>query len=331
MKANILSLDGGGVRGIIPAAILSYIESEIIRLTNDPQARLVDHLHFVAGTSTGSIIGAMINTNDKKQLSHIVKLYSDLSSKVFKRSFKDKLFSLWGLIGPLYDSKHIEKELVKIFGDIKMKDLSIPCAFTGYDMCTRKPTIYTNSDDKSKYNDYKVRDIVRGSTSIPEFFKPAHFIVNGESNTVIDGGVFANNPAMIAYIEAGKTKSILKKFKKLSPKNTLLLSFGTGQAKLVNYKYNNVKKWGMTKWLIPILNILLQAINEVTNYEMTLIYESNKSNQNFIRINPPIILGNSSATDASKENLNHLLLDAQHYINNNKEYLTNIAKQIIKQ
>lgn len=336
---KILTVDGGGVRGIIPALVLEYIENEIIRLTKDPEARLSDHLDFVAGTSTGSIITSLINVKrsdgrPKYKLGDVASAYMALADNVFKKDFWRNAKTLWGLIGPKFDSKFIYEELSKLLEDNRMIDSINPCAFAGYDITSRKPTIYTSHDNQLKYADLKIRDVVRGSTSIPAYFPPASFTYKTDgivqNNTVIDGGVFANNPALVAYIEASKTAKILEKESKVNPNTTFMVSMSTGHSTLTSYKYNKVKKWGMGKWLVPILNILLQGMAEVTNYEMHLIYESYGKKENFLRIDPKINKGDTNASDASKENMENLKLDAFAYIEENKDFLTNIAKNLIK-
>lgn len=336
MKVRILSLDGGGVRGIIPAVILEHIEEQIIEITKNPDARISDYLDFCAGTSTGSIIAAMINVplpngRPAYKMSDIVNSYMTLTDKVFKKSLWQNIKTVWGLLHPKYTSKEINEELAIVLKDWTMDDMINPCAFQAYDIYKRRPNIYTSADLDMKYANYKVKHIVKGSTSIPAFFKPTFFKTNDDVDTLVDGGLFANNPSLVSYIEAGKTPSILANFKKVTPKNTLLLSFGTGQADLTHYSYKKTKRWGMVRWLIPILNIVLQGMSEVTTYETIKLFEASNAKKNYIRINPEIKLGKASGTDASKVNMENLMQDAKLYIDENLDLLENIAKDLIKQ
>lgn len=338
MKIRVLAVDGGGVRGIIPAVVLQYIENRIIEITENPDARISEYLDFVSGTSTGSIISAMTITPDEHgkpayKMEDVVQAYFDLADVVFKKNFWRNVKTVWGLFGTKYDVKGIDNQLLTKFNHWRMKDLLLPCAFTGYDTDKRKPVIYTNKDQVEKYGDYFIKDVVRGSTSIPSVFKPAYFRDGIDVNTLIDGGVFANNPSMVAYIEIIKTMCIkkAKKCEKVTPENMLFLSFGTGEAPLDSYPYKKIKKWGMVRWFLPILNILLQGVGEITTYEMMKLFDSYNSPKNFIRINPPIILGNSSGEDASDENMKHLHQDAKNYVAENEEFLNDIAQQLVKE
>lgn len=336
MKLRILSIDGGGIRGIIPAVILEYIENKLIELSQNPSNRLSDYIDFGVGTSTGSIIVAMAMTPNKInrpkfKMSDIVNAYYTLGENVFKKDFKRNLITIWGMFDPKYSNKYIEEQFNTIYENYKIKDLLKPCAFTSYDIDKRIPVIYTNRDKKEKYAEYYIKNVVRSSTSIPAYFQPAYFKTNNSINTMVDGGIFANNPAMVGYIEAIKTDSIKEKFKKINPKNTIILSLGTGKSNLTHYSFSKVKHWGVAKWFIPILNILLHGMSEITNHEMRIVFNEEGALTNYIRLNPPIIKGNSSATDSSLKNIKNLHQDAIDYIKENKYTLDYIALQLLKQ
>jgi len=334
MKIRVLAIDGGGVRGIIPAVILEYIENKIIEITGNPKSRISDFLDFTSGTSTGSIISAMVITPDESgkpayKMSDVVQGYFDLAEVVFKKNFWRDLKTVWGLFGPRYSIENIDNQLLMKFNHWRMKDLLLPCVFTGYDTDKRKPNIYTNKDEGKKYGNYFLKDIIRGSTSIPSIFKPAYFRDGVDINTIVDGGVFANNPSMVAYTEVIKTLHVKDK-KYVTPEDMLFLSFSTGKSKLDQYPYKKVRKWGVIRWFFPILNILLQGMSEVTNYEMEQLFLSYGVPQNFIRINPLIVLGSSSGEDASDKNMKNLYHDGMNYVESNKDFLNKIAEDLIK-
>lgn len=336
MKTKILSVDGGGVRGIIPATILAYLENKMIEETGDPTTRISDHLDLFAGTSTGSIISASAvipNNKDGRpyyKMDEIVTAYYTLAKEVFKKDFWRNVRTLWGLIGPKFSNKGIETNLYKHFGLAQMRSLIKPLVITSYDTDKRKAIIYTSDDEKKKYNDYYIKDIVRGSTSIPAFFPPAYFKSGDDINTDIDGGVFANNPTMVAFVEASKSNSVIKDNNFINPRNTLTLSFSCGSSDLKKYDYQKIKRWGMAWWFIPILNILVQGVGSVTHYEMTKFYEYYNASDNYIRIDPLIKIGSSNSQDASPQNMKNLHQDALNYIEENKEFLDNLVKRLIQ-
>lgn len=332
---TVLSLDGGGIRGIISSYILCHLENQLKYIANNNEIKLADYVDFVAGTSTGSIIGSLMLTpslDNKKSAQYsmceIVYLYTKLGPNVFSNSIWNKIRSLWGLIHPKFSKTYIEDSLLDMLGEIEMKDLIKPCLFTGYDIDKRRINIFTNNDMNKKYHYYQVKDIIRGSTSIPAFFPPAYFKINNDYNTLIDGGVFANNPALVAYTEISKTCFDSKKPESFYPSDVLMISIGSGRGGIESYKYSKVKKWGMAKWLIPILDILLSAASDVVDYQIKKLFESYYVPENYYRINPTIKYGSNSAVDTSEKNMQNLITDAKNYIESNRIYLNDLALKI---
>ena len=110
-----------------------------------------------------------------------------------------------------------------------------------------------------------------------------------------------------------------------------MLSLGTGEYKLDEYPYEKIRKWGIVKWFKPIINIILSISAEIIDYELKILYEAFDASKNYHRINPPIVMGSRSIEKSTKENMKDLKQDALNYINENKEYLDDIAKQLIDQ
>jgi len=210
----------------------------------------------------------------------------------------------------------------------KLKDLVQPCVFTGYDIDKRRVNIYTNRDKNEKYADYYVKDVVRGSTSIPAFFRPAYFQEGTDINTIIDGGVFANNPAMVAYIEASKTLFDNKGVRDINPHEMIVISLGTGMGEKTKYPYKKTKRWGAAQWFFPILNILLSGSSDIVDYQMSKLFAAYGRSDNYKRINPPLVYSTAPSTDGSIENITNLLKDANTYIEKNKELLNVLAREI---
>jgi patatin-like phospholipase/acyl hydrolase len=260
-------------------------------------------------------------------MSDIIDFYFSFGEKAFKNTTLYNIKTFYGLIGPKFSDLNINEILLSKFNHYKLKDLLKPCMFTGYDIEKRKPIFFTNKDTQEKYVDYNIKDIVRGSIAIPSFFSPASFQYGVDSNTIIDGGIFANNPSLAAYIEVSKTMfngqtEIDKRF----PADLLIISLGTGIPNQKSYPYKIAKNWGKTEWIVPILDMMMTSNAEITDYEMQRIFYEYK--QNYKRINPLIKLESSDILDTSKENITKLLKDTNQYIQENKEVLNTLAKEI---
>ena len=330
----ILSIDGGGIRGIVPAAVLDYLEKKIQEIQKDKRIRIANLVDFVAGTSTGSIVGSamLIPSKQKRKpkykMDDIVQMYFEMGDEVFKKRFFHNLKTIWGLLGPTFPASNIEPMLLQKFGHNKMSDLLKPCMIAGYDIEKRRVNFYTNNDVDHKYEDYYVKDVVRGSTSIPAYFPPARFNYGTDVNTIVDGGVFANNPALAAYIEVSKT-IFNKRCKNRRPHEVMIISLGTGLIKQRPFPYKKSKKWGKAQWMMPVIDVLLSSHSEVTNYEMEKLFDAYDAKYNYKRLNPPIILGDSDGLNGSKDNLTNLLKDVKNYTDANKDMLDLLAREII--
>lgn len=337
-KLKILSITGGGIRGIIPAAILAYMESYINRNNDEDSYISISELFdFVAGNSTGSIVAAssiIPSTKDPNKpmykMQEIVDNYYNMGPQVFHASFFRNIKTLYGLFGPKYDIKELEKNFNNQFLNYRLSDLTKPCMFTSYDIKTGHPRIYTNSDENKKYNNYLVKDVVRASTSVPTYFKPAYFKYNNDINTMVDGGVYANNPSLCALIEVSKTKFNNKPPQQYNPEDILLVSIGTGYKNInEGYDYKKSKRWGKVQWVLPVINVMLSAQTEAITYQLLKLFSGAHSMLNFKYINPVLNYSNYDFTDASKKNIDNLLLDAKTYIEKNKYQLNLICDDLI--
>src|SRR5690606_28908795 len=111
-KIRILSIDGGGIRGIIPGTILEVLEEKIQAHTQNPNARLVDYFDFISGTSTGGILvcGMLAPASDDPQrpryfLKDIVARFHQKGGEIFRKNLLHKVRNLWGLRDEKYSNK----------------------------------------------------------------------------------------------------------------------------------------------------------------------------------------------------------------------------------
>lgn len=204
----ILSIDGGGVRGIFPAHILKRLEEEYA---------LNWHKRFgmFAGTSTGSIIAAGLACGWRA--GRLVKLYRETTSAIFG---SPRWNALRGWIGSRYSSKHLREVLQSNFGDITLGQITCPLIIPATDVVNGCVHVFKSSY-LPKYvrdRDVPVSDAVLASCSAPTYFYP-HTIAG--RYRVADGGLWANNPSLIAVADARYNMSI-------PLQDVKVLSLGTG-------------------------------------------------------------------------------------------------------
>src|SRR3989338_11708369 len=238
-KIRILSLDGGGIRGIIPATIMHYVEAELIRRTGNKDARIADYFDLFAGTSTGGILSCIYLTpgaaksgpSSQYTASEALEFYVKEGYQIFNASKNGNWKRIWGLRDATeYNPAYIESLFLDRFKDLHMSDLIKPCLVTTYDMKAQSSYFFASREPKELKREFYVRDVARSTSAAPTFFPPAMIsnILTKEQMVNIDGGVFANNPSMCAYAEARNTAFPQHGIVEPTAKDMMILSIGTG-------------------------------------------------------------------------------------------------------
>lgn len=268
---KILSIDGGGIRGIYPAHILQCVQE---RLGID----VFDYFDMIAGTSTGSIIAAGIAC--QKQPSEIVSLYQKHGAAIFGQTKK----SWWPSrvkqgVHSKYENNNLKTVLHNEFGDTKLGDIKkpllIPATDIGHGGVHVFKSSYSNSFTRDK--NVAVKQAVLASCSAPVFFDPAKV----DNYLLADGGVWANNPALAAVIDAQYRLDV-------DMKDIRILSIGTGQSKTA-YGTNDNKDWGLlTGWKnLEFISFLLSLqAQSIQNYLQLMLKDDQLIRLNFESDNP---------------------------------------------
>jgi len=320
-KVRILSLDGGGIRGIIPATVLKYVEEKLIEITKNPNTRIVDYFDMIVGTSTGGILACFYltpNLNAKSEdpvskftASTALDFYCEKGYKIFNGSKKRTWFGLRQIFyATKYSPKNLENIFQQEFNNLKMSELLKPCIVTTYDMKSKTAFFFNSSDSLKIKSDFYVRDVVRSTSAAPTYFPPA--IVKGINSDQymynLDGGVFANNPTMCAYAECRKTK--FKQIDYPGAENMLILSIGTGGGQIKFPDLKKSPKWGVINWAESVPEIMMDGSIDTVNHQLGNLFATLKKEHvlNYKRINVPIGKRNYSTdmADASEENIKKL-------------------------
>lgn len=297
---RILSIDGGGVRGIIAAQVGVSIEEKLQQKSGNPDARIADYFDLIAGTSAGGILTCTYLFPDPKNPSRprwsaqdALNFSIKSSRDVFKNSFWQTLSSLDGLVDEKYSSVDLEKFLLEHFADGKLSEMLKPCLITSYDIERRKAHFFDQIDAKKHpEEDYLIRDIARATSAAPSYFEvPKIRSLTNESYVLIDGGVFANNPALCAYAEVRHKFRIPEDRPDRGPtaKEMVILSLGTGDAQK-QYPYEEAKDWGQVEWLEPLISILMTGIAETVDYQLMQIFDAIERPNQYLRISPDLSL-----------------------------------------
>ncbi len=333
---RILSIDGGGIRGILPGQILVSLENKLQTLDNNPDARIVDYFDMIAGTSTGGILTCMYlcpSKEDSKRpmftAEKAVNLYLDRGDEIFDISLWQKISSAGGVIDEKYDASELEEALEDYMEDMKMSELMKPCLITSYDIKKRKGHFFRSHKAKThpEYN-FLVRDAARATSAAPTYFEVAR--VKGDDHQVyplIDGGVFVNNPSLCAYSEARGWKFDAQRNKPKAAE-MMILSIGTG-GKDKSYEYKKAKDWGAVQWIQPIIDIMMSGVADTVDYQLRQIYDAVGKPEQYLRIDPTLFTADSAMDNASVENLQKLQKDGEKNAENFDKELTRMAKLLI--
>ncbi|MEO9482639.1 MAG: CBASS cGAMP-activated phospholipase [Ekhidna sp.] len=318
---KVLSIDGGGIRGIVPGQILVEIEREFgVQVSQD--------FDMVAGTSTGGILACAFlleNPNQpntpKFSAEEVVGLYFERGEDIFDVPFFHKVRSAAGILDEKYPAKGIEKALKDYFGDVWLKDLMKPCVITTYDLENRKGHFFGQHKAKNDPdNNFKVRDVARATSAAPTYFECEQVTSEaGNAYTLIDGGVFVNNPSLVAYAE-GRTIFEIDG-EEATAKDMKILSIGTGHNRK-SYPYKKAKKWGMAEWVQPVIDIMMSGSADVAHYQLDKIYGTIDNPDQYLRIDKdldPDTTGIDPDMDcATQENMANLKAFGQQLFEENK-------------
>lgn len=234
---QILSLDGGGIKGLFSVAVLAALERDL-------GVKIVDHFDLIAGTSTGGIIALALGAG--KSPAEIVQFYIHEGPNIFRRG---PLSSFRSLFATRYDPRGLENALKSSFGDALLGSSRKRLLIPSYDL---------DSDDihifKTRHHERLTRDhrhplwkIALATSAAPTYF-PAYRGI--EHVRLIDGGVWANNPAVLAIIEANRALNVSFDCMKL---------FSLGTTDPVSRRGDGLDRGGKWHWREQAISIVLRA------------------------------------------------------------------------
>ncbi len=312
---RILSIDGGGIRSIIPGQILSILEEKLKEKTGRSETRLADYFDLIAGSGSGGIMACAYlspikpqNTTPRFTAAQVTEMYAKYGRKIFEETFDHKLLSVGGLIDEKYSSYGLEKLLKEYFEDLHLSHLLKPCLIPVYDITRRAAHFFTQHTATKPSEDFMVRDIARASAASPTFFECKRVqSLSGVSYPMIDGSVFASNPSLCAYAEARKIYTQPgKPDKGVTAAGMVVLSLGTGKSKSY-YEFDDIKNWGIASWSRPLIDMTSTAVAETVDYQMREIFDAVDVPGQYLRINPKLPLDVKPEMDnASADNVQAL-------------------------
>ncbi|URE20746.1 Patatin group A-3 [Musa troglodytarum] len=285
---TVLSIDGGGVRGLIPATILAFLESKLQEL-DGPDARIADYFDVIAGTSTGGLVTTMLTApnNDGRPLfaaKDIIQFFLDNSPKFFPQKKAGVVWNLFdAATGPKHDGKYLHSKIQELLGDTKLSQTLTNVVIPTFDIKLLQPIIFSTFETKdTPLKDALLSDICIGTSAAPTYL-PGHYFQTEDHQggtrefNLVDGGVAANNP------QEGK------------------------------FSAQGSAKWGLLEWLYnkgstPIIDIFFQASADMVDIHAPVLFRALHSEEHYLRVQDDTLVGDAASVDIStRENLEKLV------------------------
>jgi patatin-like phospholipase/acyl hydrolase len=299
MKA--LCIDGGGIRGLIPALVLAEIE----RRTGRRIAELVD---LVAGTSTGGILACGLTRPgpDGRPLysaEELAGIYVDEGPRIFHRRLLKRIFSVEGWIDERYEDDGLEAALDRYLGAATLSGALADVLVTAYDISGRFAFFFRSARarDDPAY-DFPLVQVARATAAAPSYFEPAEAtdMAGARTYPLIDGGVYAVNPSMCAYadvVAAGRAGEL-----------ELMLSLGTGEHTR-SYTFEQTRRWGQLEWARPALDMVFDGVADTIEFEAAALM-----GERYVRLQTQLDIASDDFDDASRGNLAAMQREAEQLI-----------------
>ena len=279
-RYRILSIDGGGIRGIIPVILLE-------RLAREPGLEgFLENVDLLAGTSTGGLIALALAA--RRPPSEIRALYETQGSAIFDRTAWRAITSLGSLIGAKYDSGNLARVVEPLFGAAtRLGDLPRRVLIAAFDLDsgpddprgrTWKPKLFHNFPGPDSDAHELAWKVGLYTSAAPTYFAP----VDG----YVDGGVYAANPAMCALAQTQDPRIP----EGIRLEDVVLLSLGTGKS--LQFIEEKQPDWGDAQWIEPLLAIMLDGVSGIADYQCRRIL-----GERYFRMAPVFPTGTAVAMD----------------------------------
>ncbi|KAF5742536.1 PATATIN-like protein 6 IIB [Tripterygium wilfordii] len=301
-KICILSIDGGGLRGILTGKALAYLEHALKAKSGNPDARIADYFDVAAGTGIGGIFTAMLfGTKDHNfpifEADDTWRFLADQGKQFYRSSsggsvngcgFLKRLIKGAGSTGS--PTASLEKAVKEAFTDndkgrsLTLKDTLKPVLIPCFDLSSTAPFLFSRADAlESDSFDFRLWEVCRATSAEPGQFEPALIrSVDGRTSCVaVDGGLSMSNPTAAAITHVLHNKQEFPFVRGVE--DLLVLSLGTGQLVEVSFEYDQVKNWKVKDWARPIARISSDGSADSMDQAVAMAFGQCRSS-NYVRI-----------------------------------------------
>ena len=290
-KFTILAIDGGGIRGLIPAKVLAELEREL--KVQNPEKPFYEYFDLICGTSTGAILSIAVALGIPSNA--LVRFYKEHAQAIFPKWYlKVMPRKSRAILTSIYTNKVLRQKLKEIYSDANggkvplLMDLKTKVCIPTFNGNDGQINVLKTKHCDDYHRDYRLpaHEVALSSASAPVYFPPHTFSFSNEYGdgvnvNMIDGGVFANNPSLIGIFEA--TEKLNYDFPDIR-----LLSLGTGKGKHIikrSWKPKDIWYWFVTK--PRLLDITLDSQAQITEQYIVFLkrmLDKKQNGFNYLRI-----------------------------------------------
>lgn len=356
---TVLAIDGGGVRGIIPAMVLHNLMRRVTLMAQMRRRRglflrerawrraAIQHVgetgarpavrslfDMMAGTSTGALVVLACSMPQPLSTQRIVELYRHEAEVIFPRSRYAAMRTMQTMrqaFAGKFDPAPYEDFLRRHFGELRLHDCPANLLIPAYDTDNRTPHFFKRRHEsapkpgyptRADKRDFLLRDVARATSAAPTYFPPARITAcDGQGFTLVDGGIVANNPTLSAVVEA----------RKLYPdaRRIVVVSLGTGRSGR-RFPYEQIKSWGYLEWVSPLQGSPLTAMIMDGQSEATAHHLTNLRGLDYYRFNIDLGEVGEELDDSDPRHLEALAQLAKRLIAGHSQALHRVAVLLAK-
>jgi patatin-like phospholipase/acyl hydrolase len=313
---RILAIDGGGIRGLIPAVVLADLE----RRTGRRTAELFD---LIAGTSTGGILACGLTRPGDDgapafSAADLIGLYESEGPEIFHRSLIKRITSVDGYADERYDDVGLNAALLRYLDGTRLSQAVTDLFITAYEIERRQAFFFRSSRArKDPTYDFTFVDAARATSAAPTYFEPVRVsdVAGASSYALIDGGVFALNPAMCAYAELAATGR--------RDEIDLVVSLGTG-SHTRRLPFEDVRGWGQIEWARPLIDVVFDGLAQTVDFELGQLVGPER----YVRFQTDLTEASDDLDDAGDRNLEALRREGNRLVEERAEDLERVAKAL---
>lgn len=311
---RVLAIDGGGIRGLLPSVVLAELE----RLSGHPVHQLFD---LIAGSSAGGLVACALAVPGEQQgarwtASDVTGLFEREGGQIFRRTLGRSLKTRFGFSGPRYPDDVLNHVLHDYCGGTRLRTATTGLMICSYDVERRIPVRFTSWQAQADPGyDRALWQVARSTIAAPTYFAPMRLTPPGRHRpgSLIDGGIVAHNPALLATIEGATMRP---------QEQITVVSLGTGELSK-RVRWEEASRWGQINWARPMIDMFFDASSSIVQEQLHRMLGPRNH-----RFQIPLTGCTEMMDDASPRNLAALRRNAELLIEQRQDELAQLAHDL---